>query len=82
MIKKKHMMDHKLISKERYERAYFKRKYKIGAKKIAEVMAEVGTISRDEIMIRCVELGLIQSKVWKDQKFLTIPARTKVPEQD
>jgi hypothetical protein len=49
------------------------RKYRVPAKKVKEVIAEIGTISRDEIMIRLVELGLIQSKVKKkevkDQKF-------------
>ena len=58
-MKKTHKMDSSLVSKEKHERAYFQRKYKIGAKVLRAVIKEVG-ISRDQIMIRLFQLELIK----------------------
>ena len=60
MKKKPHKMDQHLVSKQRSERAYFKRKYNVGAKVVQAVIDEIGTISRDQIMIRLFQLGLIK----------------------
>lgn len=66
-----HKMDHHLIAlSQPHEIATIRNKYRVKAKDLRAVVAELAAaagktrvVSRDDIMIRLTELGLIKSKV-------------------